>query len=394
MPRPQGSSNIRTGLGTVVIEEGRIINVDMAHWTADVLTKNSQRQLIDMQWANPYFHFAGGEGIYVMPEVGARVQVCMPSDSAPFIMCFLTAFERESTNAPDTTGGAQASLQPDDAEGEGGVPREVTYRSGRPKMEQGDIMLRTRDGSSVWLHRGGVVEIGSTLVSRRFYIPLLNYIRDICENYELKSLAGEMSWTVARSDQNASGDAEAVFTLASRNFAQDEFASVFLQIGHVDDSNHLKLTVAPNKINPVSGEVDGDPVFSLELDKDGNLTTTIAKDVETTVSGELTETVEGSVTQEFNSDHKLTVGGSQEVEVSSTHKLKATSSTEELSAGKTFDCQSVKAGAGAIFPVVIMSPAMMAYVMFHTHPSPAGPTGPPNGPPPQDAITSSKLKAE
>lgn len=377
-----------------MIEEGRIINVDMAHWTADVLTKNSQRQLIDMQWAHPYFHFAGGEGIYVMPEVGARVQICMPSDSAPFILCFLTTFEREATNSSDTEGNQQASLQPDDAETEGN-PREVTYRSGRPKMEQGDIMLRTRDGSNLWLHRGGVVEIGSTPVARRFYIPLLNVIRDVCENYELKSLAGEMNWQVSRSDQNAEGDAEAVFTLSSRNFSQDEFATVHLKIGHVDDTNRLKLVIAPNAIDPVSGEIEeGEPVYSLEIDEEGSITTTAAKDVTTTITGELSETVDGSVTQEYGSSHNLTVGGSQEIEVSSTHKLSATSSTEEMSAGKTFDCQTIKAGTGAIFPVVIMSPAMMAYVMFHTHPSPAGPTGPPNGAPPDSAITSSKLKAE
>jgi len=392
--RSQDNSIAQRGTNPVVIEEGRIINVDMAHWTADVLTKNSQRQLIDMQWANPYFHFAGGEGIYVMPEVGARVQTCMPSDSSPFILCFITTFEREQTNAPDTTGGAQASLQPDDSEGSDDTPREVTYRSGRPKMEQGDIMLRTRDGNAVWLHRGGVLEIGSTMVARRFYIPLLNYIRDVCENYEMRSLAGEMSWQVSRADQSPDGDAEAVFTLASRNLAQDEFASVFLQIGHVDDTKRLRLAIAPNKINPVSGEVEGDAVYELVVDEEGEVTVTTAGDQTVHVQGALKETVDGSVTHEYGSDHSQTVGGSQSVEVSGTHTLEASSSTERLSGGKTFDAQSIKAGAGAVFPVVIMTPAMMTYIMFHTHPSPAGPTGPPNGPPPDSAVTSGKLKAE
>lgn len=384
---------IQRGGNPVKIEEGRIINVDMAHWTADVLTKNAQRQLIDLQWANPYFHFAGGEGIYVMPEVGARVQTCMPSDSSPFILCFMTTFEREATNSSDTTGGATASLQPDDAES-GDNPQEVTYRSGRPKMEQGDIMLRTRDGNDIWLHRGGVLEIGSTLIARRFYIPLLNYIRDVCENYEMRSLAGEMSWTVTRSDQNASGNAEAVFTLAPRNYAQDEFATVFVQIGHVDDTNRLRLTIAPNAINPATGEVDGDAVYELLIDEEGALTATVASDQTVHIQGELSETVDGSVTQEYGSDHSQSVGGNQSIEVSGTHELEASSSTERLSGGKTFDAQSIKAGAGAVFPVVIMSPAMMTYIMFHTHPSPAGPTGPPNGPPPDSAVTSSKLKAE
>ena len=393
MPRSQPTSNIQSGTNTVVIEEARIINVDMAHWTADVVTKNSQRQLIDLQWAHPYFHFAGGEGIYVMPEVGARVQVCMPSDSSPFILCFLTTFEREATNTSDTTGGAQASLQPEDSESEGN-PREVTFRSGRPKMEQGDIMLRTRDGNAIWLHRGGVVEIGATPVSRRFYIPLLNYIRDVCENYEMKSLAGEMSWQVMRADQNPQGDAEALFTLASRNYSQDEFATVMLRVGHVDDSNRLRLTIAPNKINPVSGEVDGEAVFNMEITESGDLTVTVKQDVDVTVDGDLTENVSGSVTQEYGSDHNLTVGGGQSVEVSGSHELEAASSTEKLSSGKTFDCQSFKIGSGASTPIMVLSGAMMAYIQFHTHPSPSGPTGPPNGPPPSNVITSLKGKAE
>lgn len=385
---------VQRGNNPVVIEEGRIINVDMAHWTADVLTKNSQRQLIDLQWANPYFHFAGGEGIYVMPEVGARVQVCMPSDSSPFILCFTTTFEREATNAPDTVGGAQASLQPDDAESEGDTPREVTYRSGRPKMEQGDIMLRTRDGNAVWLHRGGVVEIGATQIARRFYIPLLNYIRDVCENYEMRSLAGEMSWQVSRADQNPTGNAEAVFTLASRNYAQDEFATVFLQIGHVDDSNRLRLAIAPNKVNPVSGEIDGDSVYELIIDEGGEVNITVKGDQNVHIQGELSEIVDGNVTQQYGSDHSVTIGGNQSVGVSGTHELEATSSTERLSGGKTIDAQSIKAGGTATTPVVILTGALMAYIKFHTHPSPAGPTGPPNGPPPDSAIAARKLKAE
>lgn len=393
MPRSQETSSVQSGLNTVVIEEGRIINVDMVHYTADVMTKNSQRQLVDLQWASPYFHFAKGEGLSVMPEVGARVQICMPSDSTPFILCFVTTFERETTNTPDNTGDANASLQPDDTESEG-TPHEITYRSGRPKMEQGDITLRTRDGNSIWLHRGGVIEIGATPIAKRYYIPLLNYIRDVCENYEMKSLAGEMSWHVSRADQNPAGNAEATFTLASRNFSQDEFATVFLQIGHVDDANRLRLAIAPNVINPVSGEVEDGAAFELTINESGDISITTQGDKTVSIEGELSETVSGSVTQEYSSNHSQTVGGNQTISVSGTHELEASSSTERLSGGKTFDAQSIKAGAGATFPVVIMSPAMMAYIMFHTHPTPAGPSQPPNGPPPTDAITSRKLKAE
>jgi hypothetical protein len=362
----------------------------MAHWTADVVTKNSQRQLIDLQWSNPYFHFAGGEGIFVMPEVGAMVKVCMPSDGPPFILCFVTTFEREQTNSSDTDGSAQTSLQPDSPQSQEN-PREVTYRSGRPKLEQGDIMLRTRDGNALWLHRGGVVEIGSTAISKRYYIPLLNTIRDICENYELASLAGELSWQVTRADQNPEGSAEAVFTLSSRNFAQDKFATVFLRVGHVDDTNRLKLIVAPNKINPKTGEVDGDAVFEFTINESGDLDCTAKGDANITVEGSLSQTVQGDASYEFQGNLTEGVSGDQSTTISGSHTLEANSSTERLSAGKTIDAQSIKLGQGAVFPVMILSPVMMTYIKFHTHP---GNGLPPSVAPPESMIKSRKATAE
>lgn len=393
MPRSQPNSMIQRGGSPVRIEEGRIVNVDMTHWTADVVTKNSQRQLIDLQWASGYFHFTGGEGIYVMPEVGAMVKVCMPSDGPPFILCFVTTFEREQTNSPDSDGGGLTSLQPDTTTSSE-TPREVTYRSGRPKLEQGDIMLRTRDGNTLWLHRGGVVEIGSSGVAKRYFIPLLNTIRDICENYELVSLGGELSWTVTRADENPEGSAEAAFTLASRNFAQDEFATVFLRVGHVDGSDRLKLLVAPNRINPRTGVVNGEPVFEFVVNESGDLDCTVKGDATITVKGNLSETVEGDATFGFQGNLSENVSGDQSTSITGGHSLEANSSTERLAAGKTIDAQNIKLGQGAIFPVMILSPVMMAYIMFHTHPVAGSATGPPTTPPPESMIKSRKAFAE
>jgi len=390
VPRAQRNSIAQSGHNPVGIEDGRIVNVDMANFTADVKTKTSQRQLIDIQWASPYMHFTKGEGINFMPEVGSQCKVCMPSDSTPFILCFTTTFERErQADGQDP----QTTLHPESTE-PSESPAEVTFRSGRPKMQQGDIHLSTRDGNSVWLHRGGVVEIGATGICKRFYIPLLNTIRDVCENYNLISLAGEMSWLVQRDDRNASGDAEATFTLASRNFAQDEFASVFLQMGHVDDTKRFRMVVAPNIINPRTGEVSGESVYSMEIDEDGNLDIEIKKKATIHVEDELDVTVDGDVSLSYGANLNETVGGDQDTQISGNHTMQAVRSTERLSADKTIDAARIKLGGSAMYPVLIMSPATISFLLGHTHPVTGAATGPPVATTTPQMMTARKTVAE
>lgn len=390
MPRAQANSLAQSGLNTVSVEGGRIVNVDIANFTADVKTKTSQRQLIDVQWASPYMNFTKGEGINFMPEVGATCQVCMPSDGTPFILCFTTTFERERAADGED---AETTLHPDNTEAQES-PAEVTFRAGRAKMQQGDIHLSTRDGNALWLHRGGVVELGANGITKRFYIPLLNTIRDVCENYDMVSLAGEMSWTVARDDRNASGDAEATFTLASRDFAQDEFATVFLRTGHVDDTKRFQLLVAPNKINPRTGEVDGDTMFSMEIDADGNLDVTVKTKATIDIQDELALTVGGDGNLTFSSNLNETISGNQETKVSGTHTLEAASSLERLSGDKTIDAPSIKMGSSAMYPVMILSPAMMAFIVGHTHPVTGPATGPPVATAGPDMMAARKTMAE
>lgn len=390
MPRAQANSIAQSGSNAVSIEEGRIVNVDMANFTADVKTKTHQRQLIDVQWSSPYMHFSKGEGINFMPEVGAMCKVCVPSDAPPFILCFVTTFERER---PADGQDAETTLHPDNTGGQDS-PAEVTFRSGRPKMEQGDIHLSTRDGNALWLHRGGVVELGANGITKRFYIPLLNTIRDVCENYDMISLAGEMSWTVSRDDRNASGDAEAAFTLASRNFAQDEFATVFLRTGHVGDTKRFQLLIAPNRINPRTGEVDGEVVYSMEIDEDGNLDVKVKKKATVDIQDELALTVGGDANLTFSSNLNETVSGDRDTQISGNHSMQATSSSERLSATKTLDAQRIKLGGSAMYPVLIMSPATVSFVLGHTHPVTGATTGPPSATASPNMMTARKTVAE
>lgn len=340
------NSIINNGLNHVIIEEGRITNVNMKRWTVDVRTNISMSTFLDIQWANPYLHFTGGEGIYFMPEVGAKCLVCRASDSPPFVMSFITTFERNESPT-DEDSQAERDLQ----EGQEQANSNVNFSAGRPDLQQGDIVLRTRDGNTIWLRRGGVVEIGATAISKRIYIPLLNYIRDICENYAMFTFGGDLSWTVSRSEDDPDGEAKALLSVLAKDAAQDQKASVAIKIGHVDDEKLLSISIAPEDIDLETREVSN-PVYEITVDRSGNLDAYVASDVTTTVAGGLTMTISGSVTQEFGA-HSMNVSGDQSISISGSHTLTANSSHERLSGSKTITAPSLKlGGSGASSPAV------------------------------------------
>lgn len=379
MPRRHGNSMIESGLGNTVVENGRIINVDIKHWTVDVRTQYSQRQLLDTQVGAPYLHFNSGEGIFAMPEVGAKVMVCTPSDGAPFVMCFCTTFEREG--APADSDNQESSTIPSTENTEDGAGTEVTFRAGRPYLQQGDLMMRCRDGNQIWLHRGGVVEIMSTGLCRRLYIPLNNVIRDVAENWVVDSLAGSMEWRVERTGSSSSTDREdnATFTLAAKNLAQDQLSTVHLRVGRVDDTKRLRLAIAPASLDE-DGESEGDLSFLLEIDEEGTVTAAIAKDVNLTVEGEFNAQIDGVAAYQYGSDLGMTIGGGYSVEVTGAHELEASSSKESLSTSKEISASSIKLGGpGATTPVMLVTPAVAAFG-YHIHPTPAGPSGIPQTP--------------
>lgn len=381
MVQQHDNSIVSGGLDHVLIEEGRVINVNMPRWTADVRTEVNQSEFLDLQWGNPYLHFNSGEGIFAMPEVGAKCKVCRPSDSPPFIMCFTTTFER-NMSASEDQGGSDMS------EGEEQSNSNISFAAGRPDLQQGDIMMRGRDGNQIWLRRGGVVEIGSTHISKRIYIPLLNYIRDFCENYSLQTFGGDLSWTVKRVDDDPAGESKAVLKVAAKQAAQDEKASVSLRIGSVTDEDLFDLTVAPTSINMETYEVEDGPLYQMKVDSEGSVTITSKKDATITIEGDLSETVEGSATYTYQGGHTVDVTGDQEISISGSHKLTAPNSEENCSGSKVINSASIELGGSGSQPICLF-PALNAWLASHSHP-PTG--GPPVAPPPpfQTNITKAK----
>jgi hypothetical protein len=208
------------------VVQGRIVNVNVVKWTVDVAAQFDRKKYFNIQVGSPYLHHSNGEGIYAFPEVGATVMVCIPSDSAPpFVLAFTMAHEMVDDATADaplgTTSHGQAPANATDA----------SFAGGRPRAIPGSIYMRTRDGNQIALHRGGVLQIGSTELCQSIYIPLSNLLVDTTENYEHHNAAGSIKWGMQ--DGPSLEQFPGQFLQTFRVFATDRYADVKLACGKV-----------------------------------------------------------------------------------------------------------------------------------------------------------------
>lgn len=308
---------LETNYKPASVESGRIINVNVDDWSVDVVSEHANKKFLDLQVMSPYFHFAGGEGIYVMPEVGALVWVCIPSSgqfAPPFILGYQAPFQESLSN----------------------------FRSGRQNMSPGDLMFRTRDGNFIALRRGGVVQIGSTSVAQRMYLPIRNFIKDFCENYSLSCFGGELTWLTDRDDQTITGDAPTTFKLLAKSKANEPAHVASLTVGsHGEGSTTtLELTIFE------SGEVGAPVKMSLTLGSDGSVLWDVKSTWTTNVVGNCTltsqqgdinfTTLAGNIALTSAAALSLTAGGA--------YSLAAQSCSETYPGSKIVDSPEIRLG--------------------------------------------------
>jgi hypothetical protein len=174
------------------IHEARVTDINLNTWTVDVRTQWDRKYFFDIQVGSPYMNPVTGEGIYAMPEIGSKCFLLIPSDGPPpvvmaFIMPAQTIGDVGTDDAPAGTAPSPGASTNTGA----------TYAGGRTRAKPGDIYLRGRDGQFVVLHRGGVLQIGSTALAQRLYIPLNNVITDISQNYHHYNTGGSINWAVS-----------------------------------------------------------------------------------------------------------------------------------------------------------------------------------------------------
>jgi len=234
-PNPGERASFRTswsqpeGAVGAHILEGQVVDINLVNWTVDVVTKYDQKYYLNIQVASPYAHFNKGEGFYAMPDIGAKCHVCVPSDGPPpFVLDFIMPQETIDGASEDAPGGTDG--------GKGGVTQEATaasFAGGRRRAKPGDIGITNRDGSFVRLHRGGVLQIGSTELAQRIYVPLQNLITDISQNYRHHNTGGSINWFIAHGESSTNPPTVSRHTY--RLLANDEKATVRVAIGKLSD---------------------------------------------------------------------------------------------------------------------------------------------------------------
>lgn len=277
------------GAVAAFLHEARIIDINLATWTVDVRTQFDRRYFLNIQVSAAYAHPANGEGIYVFPEVGAKCFVCIPSDGPPpvvmgFVMPVTTIGDVGTDDAPNGTNPSPGATTPSGA----------TYAGGRPRAKPGDIYLKGRDGNFCILHRGGVLQIGSTALSQRIFIPINNVVTDISQNYHHYNTGGAINWAVQNGPDTV--NPPTCFKQTFRLFANDANATVRVSTGTISDFVGLdpKSVGASEVSNEGIGAADSPIIYEVVISPDQ-----ISADDGATMKG-----TRGSATMQFAFDKK------------------------------------------------------------------------------------------
>lgn len=354
-------------------EEGTVVDVNHNNFTVIVASTYSARTYPDLPVMSPYMHSANGEGLYFMPEVGAKCWVAKPSDtSPPFVLGFsMPPSVRTSENGDpirsNTTGGSTS---------------DVTYQGRRLSILPGDMVLATRDENFIILRRGGILQIGSTDIAQRIYFPIGNYIKDFCENYSMEAFGGDIRWNVERQENDPSGNAPCSYLFHMNEFAQDAKAS--MRVRHYplsgpsgDPKRVWEVTVAPQGIDRNTGETTN-VKYTLVVSMDGKKVEMIGADRSVTVSGNDLLEVSGNMTHK--ADGNALWQGGQEARVK---------------APRVFvEGNQVFVGGDDASEPVPLGNALLLWLSTHTHLSsaPGAPTGTAVPPPLSATLLSSKVK--
>jgi hypothetical protein len=335
------------GLVSARIEKARVIDVDTSTYTLTIATAFAKKPMTAIPFATPYQHFVNGEGIYFMPEVGSLCWLCEPSDGCmPFILAW------------------------------GSGQDEADFTARKQSLNPGDIYLGTRDENFMILKRGGVVQIGSTGICQRIFMPLNNLINDFCENYKLNSLGGDLEWVIKRDENTTDGTRPALLKLYAKEFADDPTSIADLEIGsHDNDSKTiLSLVIYDN------GTAQQQQKISLSMTKDGDVSWEVEKDYNLTVKGNYTGDVTGDINITGHKTATVSVTGALKVHTDADATLEA----KQVTVDSPMTKMTGTVQANGQIPVALATPLIL-WLGSHTHkllaPTAGSDTAPPSIPP-------------
>lgn len=328
VPNRSDSSASLTSQPAMVFK-AQVLNVNIRDFTVDVVYESYPYSThLDIPFMTPYVHQHQGEGLNFMPEVGSTCWICTPSESGrgAFVLGWMP------------------------------VGEDGSYRAGRQLLNPGDLHFSTRDGNFVFLRRGGIVQVGSTPVCQRLYIPIRNIIRDLAENYELTTPAGDLNWTVLRAEDRGDGHVGTFFSLACHEYADDPIANplALLKIGSHGEGDDTILSL-------VTRDKGGGSVKTrLTVSKSGTVEWQVQEDFTLDITGSLTARIK----------KQMTVTSTQDMSFKTSEAFSAKGASAHIEGGgAVLDLQSFAALNGtvvklgdAVFPVMVAHPTMIAFL--------------------------------
>lgn len=198
-------STAKQGTVPAHIHSAIVVGVDATRMTCDVQLELSPRSVLpNCIVAAPYLHSRGGEGIYALPEQGAAVWVCIPSEknARPFIIGFRAIVDQNGT-----------------------------FRYGRGGMAPGDIFIRARDGNGVRIFRNRDVEVRAGDICTIILEDSSQTARIHAENIVAETPTGVLGFTRARPEQDDHGISSSQFSVKVLEYADEATYAAELRMG-------------------------------------------------------------------------------------------------------------------------------------------------------------------
>jgi len=283
-------------IGPVKLVRARVVYVDTSKYRCTVIDETGGTYE-GIQVMPVYVNTEGG-GIFWMPEVNSIVWLLFPSvDRVPMIL----------------GGCAQPAQLGQDDESD---PND--FRMNRPVLNEGDMELSSKDGNFLIMRRGGVIEVGATQVAQRVYIPLSNVIRDLCENYELLTTGGKLSFRSRREDESHGQLRTPVeLRLQLKEFAQDD-PIIDLGLGRIAEEDDER--VVNGKLGGVIARILINNRFRYWVDRDGNVQSYVHGRSTHSYNSSRSEFTQGSFFEKIRGVYR-TVAGNRVVETKQSDQL-------------------------------------------------------------------------
>jgi len=182
-----------------VIRTGRIKTVDAERWVVSVDFEGGNQQQDNMPIISQYFNHREGQGLYFIPEIGARCVLAYVYDTWAIIGYIppndpahsdelAKASRKTQTLTDEFIAGATPGTRSTDII--------KSYRNHRESdMGPGDCCIKTKAyNKSKWFTTGNILH-ESTKNCLRLYSANKNLIQDICNNYTMRTPGGFYRWT-------------------------------------------------------------------------------------------------------------------------------------------------------------------------------------------------------